>query len=997
MATSLFRSTVALVVLLGAYWVYAHTVVPFIEPPPIAIVPDDPVDDELKKSPPVDSRLLRWFKPGDWELTSNVMLENATTLLFVNEYQILEDRTRVRLWPCTIVLLGEEEPGATEEQKAERDRRAIIVRSSPERDSAVLHFDTPFDLAKGTIGKLVGGQLVGNVTIYSDQKSPGKEDDLLVHATNVELRPEQIWSAQPVYFSWGPNRGEGQRLKIDLASKRRDEGYHGLLALELTSNVKLHLESFKGDLFAGSTPAKPSAAHQPNPPVEVRCQGPFRFEFVDHVATFQNNVVVTRLNPMGPVDQLDCELLTIYFSKEPKVVDASLQAPKNAMPSGMEKMQPIRMTCFGQPVVIQVPSNQVDVRAAQVDYDIVSGAATLRDNREVILKQGTRELHGPDVFFQPDESRQLGRVLVKGAGWVRGSTPNDPAQTFEARWSRQLHFRPHERQHVMSLEGDAHVHVDGRGTIDADELHVWMWESRTSGADPGAAQKLELLPDRILSIGKVRIDSPQIVAAVSQLQAWFEYGKPALGALVPNHILAQIAPIEQGPLTPVPSPTRGEGGQGRIFVEGELLRLRARPLQGKQLELSEVFVEHDVRVREMNAAEDGQASLQITGDHLTMTQQRTNEQVVTIRGRPAHVVGRGLTLNSAALHFNRLTNAIWTDGAGDMSLQVDRDPNGQPLAQPQPLEVTWQGRLQFNGRVARFERHVQARQAQQRLDTEVLEVTLSQAIQLGGANQPSGPNNPPQGRPDVAFIACKEGALLESPTFENNVLVSVDRLQVAELTMQRATGQVTAVGPGWVKSVRLEGSSNPLGAPLGGPAQNPPPQQQSDPNKKEKGLVYVGVEFQGGLSGNLNQRQLTFEHTVRTVYGPVLDWRQEIDPDRVDPTGRTLLLTSDKLSLAQLTGSVATEKFVEMLAEGNAVVEGNTFTARAAKLKYTQSKGLLVLEGNGRSEAQLNYRAQPNSPDSKMSAGEIRFWPSSNRVEVNNAKSIDLVTPPRRP
>ena len=32
--------------------------------------------------------------------------------------------------------------------------------------------------------------------------------------------------------------------------------------------------------------------------------------------------------------------------------------------------------------------------------DIVTGAATLRDNREVILKQANRELHGPDVFFQ---------------------------------------------------------------------------------------------------------------------------------------------------------------------------------------------------------------------------------------------------------------------------------------------------------------------------------------------------------------------------------------------------------------------------------------------------------------------------------------------------------------------------------------------------------------------------------------------------------------------
>ena len=44
---------------------------------------------------------------------------------------------------------------------------------------------------------------------------------------------------------------------------------------------------------------------------------------------------------------------------------------------------------------------------------------------------------------------------------------------------------------------------------------------------------------------------------------------------------------------------------------------------------------------------------------------------------------------------------------------------------------------------------------------------------------------------------------------------------------------------------------------------------------------------------------------------------------------------------------------MELTALDNVIAEGTNFTARSARLTYTQAKDLLILEGDGRSDAEL--------------------------------------------
>ena len=62
---------------------------------------------------------------------------------------------------------------------------------------------------------------------------------------------------------------------------------------------------------------------------------------------------------------------------------------------------------------------------------------------------------------------------------------------------------------------------------------------------------------------------------------------------------------------------------------------------------------------------------------------------------------------------------------------------------------------------------------------------------------------------------------------------------------------------------------------------------------------------------------------------------------------------------------------MEMVALDHALLENVKFTARAARISYTQAKGLLILEGDGRSKAELSRQKYPTAPISSVRALKI--------------------------
>jgi hypothetical protein len=178
------------------------------------------------------------------------------------------------------------------------------------------------------------------------------------------------------------------------------------------------------------------------------------------------------------------------------------------------------------------------------------------------------------------------------------------------------------------------------------------------------------------------------------------------------------------------------------------------------------------------------------------------------------------------------------------------------------------------------------------------------------------------------------------------------------------------------------------------PSSQTDPLATADSNAASgKRLSFLEAHFEREATGNLNARQITLSDQIRCVYGPVDDWQQTIvlDVARALPEG-VVTLSSDRLTVAQpvVDRSKPGRQPIELAAEGNAFVEGTTFTARADRMTYAEAKDLLILEGTGRTDAILTRQAKAGGPSTKASARKVMYWRTTNTVEVDDAKSLNL-------
>ena len=357
-----------------------------------------------------------------------------------------------------------------------------------------------------------------------------------------------------------------------------------------------------------------------------------------------------------------------------------------------------------------------------------------------------------------------------------------------------------------------------------------------------------------------------------------------------------------------------------------------------------------------------------------------------------------MSIDGAAIHLDRAGNLAWVDGQGLMTLLVPTDsansltgepsgqttgppptpPSAQPSGQARPLEITWKGGMEFDGRDAMFRDGVVAVMQQkkvtpegvptlehQRLTCEVLQAVFSPQVVFDQMRANS--------RPQISQIICREHVFLEQRTSQAGKPTSVERVKAVDLMAQPATGDMLAHGPGWVRRVWVDTGSGPRlpGAPAAAPKPPPPPGVER--------LAYLGVDFQGQFSGNQVRQTTDFNQRVRCVYGPVPDWDTILEADDPDTLGDgSVLLTSDHLQVVRAPAAANQSQPFELTADGNAKLDGRAtanassepvaagkppakgqmYSASAARITYSAAKDMLVLEGDGR-----NYAASgPASP-----------------------------------
>jgi hypothetical protein len=1019
------RTLRVFLVILATAGFYRLTVMPLVEPridettTALEMTPEEAAAIRAR----ADQRLAALgdiFPEGAWERDEPIVLESRQMRLLFKEYQSLPDG-RVNLVPCTLVVLSDRN------RVADGPAGRTIVMRAPQ--GAVLEFDEPLDLRQGRLARLVGGSLRGQVTIRGTPSAPGGEDDIEIVTRDVELDELEVRTGEMVQFRYGRSSGSGRGLVAALKPRPGQRGgggdplgqgpnVGGVDSIRLDRDVRMRLEGLEGGLLPGqeataaapppATPAgeqaavspEAAAAAAPPPPVLVSCRGSLCFNVSANVITLEDHVDVLRAMPEGGTDQLTCDLLAILLGSEAEGQAAASEGG----------LKPQEIQAKGSPVVVRSTAGELEARAARLGYELATRRILLDGPEPVSLVARGSEMEARKIDYCPGPPGDPGALMAVGPGWIRVKSDKSPPA--QARWQQWLRMRPDGTGHVVSIAGDADVTIETRGRLAAAEMHLWLEVVKDPAApprSPAAGPDLSgVKPSRMLARGMVEADTDQVSARTDRLELWFreEAGQPVPQPApqpAPAAVAAQappLAPVAAAPVAPLaapapPAPPR----RGRMTATAALVRgLVTLSPQGN--DLAEMSMEGQVKVVEEPLPGATKPGIEIAGEQVQLSRPAGFDARAVVSGRPAIVRGQGLDLSGPLVEFDRGRNRVVVDGAGTLALPIPAgggldalaltSPAPRPAAPPAvagdpgKLDVAWRGRLDFDGRTARFSDEVVATTPETTVRAGVIDVVFDEPFDFGGDRRPPGGR-----QPEVARVACGGGVKIESEMVDDAGEKSRQRLFVRDLVVERASGDVSGTGPGRLTSTRV-GGSPALNLPAA-PGAAPPVRPVAATTPSEK-LQYLGVDFQRGLKGNIHRRMMEFHQRVEAISGPVAGWDDALDPHAASglPEG-VVAIACDVLGVGQAPPLPGLQRnTLEIAAGGNVLVEGESFTARSARLTWSEAKDLLVFEGDGRSDAQLFRQVKVGAQPSSASAGKILYWRGLNRVDVEDARFLDL-------
>ena len=1053
MKSRLVHIGTSLAIVVAAYWVYALVAVPVIEPPAESPRQSEGSGSDVPPPPSITKHLAGLFPPGSWVFSDPKVLLGQNALLLMQKYDSLGGGW-VDLCPLVVLFLPEDEnlefPERVQRAMILEAPQGAKVRFDQPVSLARLRIGRPVEgklrgpvtlRRRGRRADHADDLLVHSREIelneqriwtaqevdFSWGRSYGKGRQM-----EIRLRPGE--GPAPKSHS-GPNVGGIEQFEVQVLEKLHLEPAEKETLETAQASASPPLPTMPTNA-ARRCPTVPGEGTKPargpgalgtgaSGPIEVTCRGPFHFHVVRQVATFRDQVELVRIRTPAPNDQVHCELLSIFFSQAQSAAKPGGNSAEAAQRRNLGfDLEARRFVAEGHPATVRAPADKVFVRGEHLEYDLKTGIMVLVDPKEAVLQQGPKEIHTANLRYEPAaEPGHLGQALAKGPGWVRGLMTDRPDQPFAAQWLEQMEIRPEGKYHRLSLLGGASIRSESTGKLDARRIHFWLAPaaplaaSRSAETPPGGRGQGQLRPDRMLAEGDVRSDSPQLSSAVDRLEVYFTAASPAPG---PQPATPGPQPTAHSP--PPTAPGQAPAAAGHMHVEGQ--RLVAHMLLDDQQHaaLTAVTVEGRVRCTETQTAVPGEQPVLISGERLDVTDANlpAAQGLVTgtVPASPAHFEGRGISLTSSNpagsnIHFHRGQNRVWIEGPGWMLVPMDKDLDGRPLERPVPLRVDWRRRMEFDGLTAHFEEQVKATGPAQQLQTPVMDVRFQRPLVF---TQPR-PQQPPQ----VETISCGGGVFMESRAFEGDVQIAFDRMEVPDLTVNLLSGVLRAGGPGWLISVRRGTAA--LGPGIGKPpgarvttAAKPPaavpagfaatPAATAKPPAAQ--LMGLHLRYLGSITGNVLAKEMTFHDQVRSAYAPVQSWLATLESDNPQLLGpNAVVVHSDHLTVVDMgpPGHPAAPagpnggRHAELLAAGNAIAEGSTltdkqtlvsYTARATRMDYSQFKDLVVLEGDGRTDAELFREEHVGSQPAYLAAQKILYWPQQNRTSIEGARALNL-------
>lgn len=1038
--------------IVAAYWVYSSIVVPYVEPPTVAA--QTPAQRPAAASPRVTERFqaeLTGLFPADaWENRSPKVLRHKTTLVLFQDYQPREDGT-IRVHPCTVVFRRPLGSAGSSEQ--ESDAASTLIMQAPEGAVLQLErpLDSQsLQLGQPVKGHLQGPI---RITCRGDENGKGRLQIMSSDVRINEQRlwtPNEV----DFQFETSRAVGRDLMIKLMPTGSDSDpsapQGWAGIRSIELIHLDQLHLEvrenSPSDTADTSSQASASSASSASSAPVDVACKGPLQIKFLENLMTFEDDVRLRRTDPSGSIDTLDCERLSLFITQiqageepqaEPTAPESSPK--KNQLP----KLELERVVAEGNPVVLDATSRRARIRGRRLEYDLKHGRYRVESNvdspaDQVWFQHEQHEITAREIDCQFSSPRVLSRLRAVGPGHFSSLLKGETPQPFDARWQQLLLLEREKDLYRLTLADAADVQLADQHRIQAHRLYLWLKpleaERRKATTENDS---LRMQPEKLLALANpqrpqeepVRMFSDGTSAVTERLETIFRHAAPSRAS-------ARTTSRSNGRSTTRPVAAQSDSRSPRARIQGptsdtqvtssqplattpQLLARRGRESRAEShvsseqmhivlmqsetgMELEDMALLNRVRVSQQSENNASDPSFELSADRVTMKRTADpNSPIMVADGKVVEIWSPQMLLQTTQVQLDRANNLFSSERPGRMQLQIDRDASGQKLKQPQEMTVQWQDHMDFDGRFVRFGGQVQVESPDQQLRADLLEIRLNREVRFNGATTSKTPL-------EIEQILANGDVIIRSEQNENGRLVSRTRLQVPYAKLQRITGDIQAGGPGQLVTVRdgFRGNLSLAGGPESG--RSPRPSGRSaepftedgrepllprirdsrrPPEPEEK--TYLQVDYNGTIEGNLNERIVHFQEHVRVIYGPVRSWNESLQPRGI-LRDNDVLLSCQRLTVAQGVQAIAGRPTFDLQAQGNTVVEGKTFTARGERVSFEQAKDLLVLEGSERADAVLSHQARVGAPRLEQVARKIFYRPSTGDATVQDARYSDL-------
>lgn len=1015
LAHPFIRYLLSLGSVIGCYLVYQTAFVPLIDGEQKAVV--SAMRNDIGHADPKQG-LHELFAPNSWELQPCKVVETSQGKLLFQKFTKRDDG-KVEVTPLTLVVGLDEKnsvPGSKE--------RPFVIQAA---SSAILEFDKPFSLTGG-IGKIEGGQLVGDVRIYRMATDATSDDAIEIQTYNVEISPNKIYTLNNVGFRFGSSHGRGKNLAIDLSDTQESSNDLPIEKIELTNLEYLHIDRSKPEaenLILQSSQTPDALEVDPLGSIDITCTGGFQIDLKNLVASFKNHV---RVLGVDSGDELLCDQLWLYLRKQEKTATETTIVEESKKPKSNFEIE--RVVALGQPAKLLSNGHGGSAEAEHLQFDLIDRRIHLRGNRPVVVERENQFIQAREVEYILNEDGSLGNTVAVGPGQIVQSpetNESDDAEaprSFSCSWNGNLTIKPDGNKKLIAFDSRASVLIDGENQLAGDQIQFWLWETEVRSADNNSS-KWQLEPCELRAVGNVTLESSRLSGRTQTLTATW----PAPTAGNANFQARQFNGYSIGNPKDFSYSVNQQSQYVSLRPSFQELVVEEKPVriirfQGDavQLQLAEGIDERDFRIEQItvngnvivsqDSTQGKSDSLEIRGDTLKATQvddELYRLNVIGTQQKNALASINEIQLVGEVINLDQAYNRLWINGPGRMA--VERPKEGeQPVdnqnRKPETTNILWNGGMVFDGQTFYVEGDVttltnQANEeggtSEIQTTSEALNARLDQVVDfknqreqtsrkieldkivLAGSLDPSTRVFPANSNQQQA---SGKTTINITQRDERNQIVGVQTITVPDATIDSKTGKFQCNGPGVVQGLQVAGNgATRLASTNSGTRQRRP----------KLPFEYVQVKYEKTLDGNLRGHDIVFTGKVRSVYSPVSDWKVQLDADNKQVAHPDALrLVCERMQLIRWARKTATEPQVEMIATGSAQANGQRFEAIANRISYNQQNGNVLLQSNPRHDAELFYQKEGSSNRDHMTAETIRYNVITGETEVDRFKQIDV-------